>query len=133
LVGETQNWVRKEGCGEEMAGLEPQMAQRLAKTCTAFENISVGVFLQHLSKERYAGERPQSWTGLYLEKCEFQSLEISMFSGIKPTALALHIGYTIESFLIHIETLPSACEESSVQYEFQALVLSMFYLYRMDN
>jgi len=34
-----------------------------------------------------------------------------MFSGIEHTALSLHIGYTIESFLIHIEILPSARDD----------------------
>ena len=31
-----------------------------------------------------------------------------MFSGIEHTTLTLHTGYTKESFLIHIEALPSA-------------------------
>jgi hypothetical protein len=37
-----------------------------------------------------------------------------MLSGIEHTALTLHIGYTIESFLIHIEILPSACDDKRI-------------------
>jgi len=34
-----------------------------------------------------------------------------MFSAIEHTARTLHIGYTRESFLIHIETLPSTRDD----------------------
>jgi len=37
-----------------------------------------------------------------------------MFFGIEHTALVLHIGYTIESFLIHVETLPSAHDNKCI-------------------
>jgi len=52
--------------------------------------------------------------GSYLSNCEFQTLEVSMFFGIEHTALVLHIGYTIESFLIHVETLPSAHDNKCI-------------------
>jgi hypothetical protein len=59
--------------------------------------------------------------------CEFQTPEKSMFSGIEHTAVTLYIGYTIESFLLHIETLPSACDDKFVEYDFQALILFMLF------
>jgi len=37
-----------------------------------------------------------------------------MFSGLEHTALTLHNGYTRESFLIHIETLPSARDNKCI-------------------
>jgi len=39
------------------------------------------------------------------------STQVSMFSGIEHKALSLHIGYKIESFLIHIETLTNARDD----------------------
>jgi hypothetical protein len=37
-----------------------------------------------------------------------------MSSGMEHTALTLHNGYTTESFLIHIETLPSARDDKCI-------------------
>jgi len=37
-----------------------------------------------------------------------------MLCGIEHTALSIHIGYTIESFLIHIETLPSGRDNKCI-------------------
>jgi len=37
-----------------------------------------------------------------------------MFFWIEHTDLSLPIGYTIESFLIHIETLPSGCDNKCI-------------------
>jgi hypothetical protein len=49
-----------------------------------------------------------------------------MFSGIKHTALTLHIGYTVEFSLFHIETLQVHVTTCVFQFEFQALVPPMF-------
>jgi hypothetical protein len=38
-----------------------------------------------------------------------------MFSGIEHTALTLYIEYTVESFLIHIETLPSEGDDKCIR------------------
>jgi hypothetical protein len=83
-----------------------------------------------------AGGRPQrqqSWAGLYLANCEFQTLEISMFSGIERTALTLHIGYTTGSFLIHIETLPSARDNKFSPIRISGSNSIHAVWYRMDN
>jgi len=55
-----------------------------------------------------------------------------MFSGIKHSALMLHIGYTIESFLIHIETLSNA-REKCIPIKISGLVPFMYFLVQNEQ
>jgi hypothetical protein len=42
------------------------------------------------------------------------SRDIHVFLGIEHTAISIHIGYTIESFLIHIATVPSGRDNKCI-------------------